>query len=168
VHIFDLWRFGILLHRAPALVIKALTYLQTHYNDFENMAPHNPDRQEARFLDMFQFMYRIPPTTVHENLAAMFKREEIYWEKLDEKVHVGIQMGYLDPTLKPQLQSILESRRLYRQNPQSLDVEKATQLAPILQRIIQMEIDNTGRLLERRYRLFPYGRARYAGGIFRR
>jgi hypothetical protein len=113
-------------------------------------------------------MYRIPPTTVHENLAAMFKREEIYWEKLDEKVHVGIQMGYLDPTLKPQLQSILESRRLYRQNPQSLDVEKATQLAPILQRIIQMEIDNTGRLLERRYRLFPYGRARYAGGIFRR
>jgi hypothetical protein len=100
VHIFDLWRFGILLHRTPALVIKALTYLQTHYNDFENMAPHNPDRQEARFLDMFQFMYRIPPTTVHENLAAMFKREEIYWEKLDEKVHVGIQMGYLDPTLK--------------------------------------------------------------------
>lgn len=76
---------------------------------------------------MFQFMYRIPPRTVHENLANMFKRSEFYWDKLKERASVGIQMGYLDPALQTQLQSILEARRLYRLNPRSLDMEKAAQ-----------------------------------------
>lgn len=87
---------------------------------------------------------------------------------LRKELVLGIQMGYLDPALQTQLQSVLEARRLYRLNPRSLDMEKAAQQAPILQRILQMEIDNPGRLLEARYRPFQSRGARFAKALARR